>query len=71
MDVSSLISSAVYTQQSSTANQRQIAVASNAMKKEQETVSVLLEAIQQSASYGSGGQPAAGGIVGTRFSATA
>jgi hypothetical protein len=71
VDVSSLISSAVYTQQSSTANERQIAVAANAMKKEQETVSVLLEAIQQSASYGSGGQPAAGGTVGTRFSATA
>ncbi len=71
MDVSSLISSAVFTQQGATANERQIAVAANAMKKEQETVSVLLEAIQQSASYGSGGQPAAGGTVGTQFSATA
>ena len=71
MDVSSLISSSVYTQQSANANQRQIAVAANAMKKDQETVSVLLEAIQQSASYSSGGQPAAGGTVGTQFSATA
>jgi len=71
VDVSSLISSAVFTQQGATANERQIAVAANAMKKEQETVSVLLEAIQQSASYGSGGQPAAGGTVGTQFSATA
>jgi hypothetical protein len=71
VDVSSLISTAVYTQQSTTANERQIAVAANANRVEQQTVSVLLKAIEQSAAYGSGGQPAAGGTVGTRFSATA
>ncbi|GEM_PF-6684180 len=71
MDVSALISSAVYTQQSSTANQRQIAVAANANRVEQQTVAVLLQAIEQSASYGASGQVSSGAVAGTRFSASA
>ena len=71
MDVSSLISSAVYARESTTANQRQVAVAANAIKTEQETMSVLMQAIQESASYGAGGQLGSGAVTGTRFAATA
>jgi hypothetical protein len=71
VDSASLISSVVSARESTTANQRQIAVAVNAVRTEQATVSTLLEALQQSAAYGSGGQALASGGVGTRFVASA
>ncbi len=71
MDSASLISSVVSARENNTANQRQIAVAVNAVRTEQAAVSTLLEALQQSAAYGPGGQALASGGVGTRFVASA
>ena len=71
MDAASLISSVVSSRESATANQRQIAVAANANRVEQQTVAVLLQAIEQSASYGASGQVSSGAVAGTRFSASA
>ena len=51
-------------------NQRQIAIAASAARTEQAAVATLIEAIQQSAAYGSNGQASGGGI-GTRFAASA
>ncbi|MFT3830292.1 MAG: hypothetical protein QM691_11375 [Opitutaceae bacterium] len=70
MDSVSLISSVVNARESATANQRQMAVAANVARTEQQTVSVLMEAIQQSAAYGAKGQPT-GGAIGSQFSAVA
>ncbi|HLP02564.1 MAG TPA: hypothetical protein VK163_11120 [Opitutaceae bacterium] len=70
MDSVSLISSVVNARESATASERRMAVAANAVRTEQETVSVLMEAIQQSAAYGSNGQ-ALSSSVGTRFAGVA
>ena len=71
LEVSSLISTVLNAREGAAANQRQVAVAANAARNQQATVAVLLEAIQQSASYGSGGQLSAGAVPGTRFAASA
>lgn len=71
VDSASLISSVLSAREGATANQRQVAVAASAVRSEKATVATLLEAIQQSASYGSGGQALASGGVGTRFVASA
>ncbi len=71
VDSVSLISNVFAATQSTAANQRQMAVAANAVRTEQATVATLLEAIQQSASYGSSGQLSTGGVAGARFSAVA
>jgi hypothetical protein len=71
VDSVSLISSVVNARESATANQRQMAVAANAARTERETMSVLMQAIQQSAAYGASGQPSSGGVAGTQFAAVA
>lgn len=71
MDSVSLISSVFNAAQSTAANQRQVAVAVNAVKSEQAVTATLMEAIQQSATYGSGGQATGGGAVGATFAARA
>ncbi len=71
MDSVSLLRTVFSATQGAAANQRQTAVAVNAVRAEQAAVATLLEAIQQSASYGSGGQSLTGGGVGTRFAAIA
>lgn len=71
MDSVSLISSVFSATQSAAANQRQVAVAVNAVKTEQATMATLMEAIQQSAAYGSGGQALSGGAVGSVLAAVA
>lgn len=71
VDSVSLISSVFAATQGAAANQRQLAVAANAVRTEQATVATLLEAIQQSASYGSGGQLQSSAVTGTRFAASA
>ena len=65
-----MISSVAYARENANANQRQMAVAANAVRTEQATVGKLLEAIQQSSAYNASGQPGSGGI-GTRFAASA
>ena len=71
MDAASLISSVVSSRESATANQRQIAVASNAASTEKAAIATLLQAIEQSAAYGAGGQVNPGAATGTRFAASA
>ena len=71
VDSVSLLSSVVSATQSAATNERQIAIAANAIKTEQATVATLMEAIQQSAAYGASGQPSAGAVTGTRFAASA
>lgn len=71
MDSVSLISSAVSANLSSAANQRLVAVAANAVKTEQATMATLMEAIQQSAAYGSSGQSVSSGAVGSVLTAVA
>lgn len=71
MDSVSLISSVVSARESATASERRMAVAANAVRAEQETVSILMEAIQQSAAYGASGQPGAAAAIGSNFSAVA
>lgn len=70
MDVSSLLSTVLNAREGATANQRQVAVAANAIRTEQAAVATLVEALQQSAAYGANGQ-VGGGAVGTRFAASA
>ena len=65
-----MISSVAYARENADANQRQMAVAANAVRTEQAAVGKLLEAIQQSSAYNANGQGSAGGI-GTRFAASA
>jgi hypothetical protein len=67
----STISSALGLRLGIDANQRQITVAAAAARTEKATVATLLDAIQQSASYGAGGQAIGGGGIGTRFSGVA
>ncbi len=71
VDSVSLLSSVMSANLSTAANQRQVAVAVNAVKTEQATVATLLDAIQQSASYGSGGQALSSGAVGSVLATTA
>lgn len=71
VDAVSLISTVFNANQSAAATQRQTAIAANAIRSEQATMNTLMEAIQQSASYGAGGQALASSGVGTRFAASA
>ena len=71
VDSVSLLSTVFSATQSAATSERRIAVAANAIRSEQETVATLLEALQQSASYGSGGQLSSGAVTGTRFAASA
>ena len=70
MDAVSMISSVLDVREGAAANQRQIAVAANAARNEENSVAVLIEALQQTSSYGANGQ-VSGGAVGTRFAASA
>ena len=71
VDAVSLISSVISARENATANQRQVAVAANAVRTEQATMAVLMQAIQQSASYGANGQLSSGAVTGSRFTASA
>jgi hypothetical protein len=71
VDAAALISSVVSARESTTANQRQIAVASNAVRTEKAAMATLLQAIEQSAAYGAAGQVNPSAVTGTRFAASA
>ncbi len=71
MDSVSLLSSVVSAREGAVAAERRMAVAANAVRTEQETVSVLLQALQQSAAYGAGGRPSPTTVPGGQFSAVA
>lgn len=71
MDAVSLATSVVTAKAGTVAFKRQQAVAVNAVHTEKATVSALINAVRESASYGAGGQLHSGGAVGTRFAASA
>lgn len=71
VDSVSLISNVFAATQGTAVSQRQMAVAANAVRTEQETVATLLEALQQSTAYSASGQLSSGAVAGAKFSAVA
>jgi hypothetical protein len=68
MDSVSLISTVMSAREGAQANERQIAVAANAARSQEQAVAVLLQAIQSSA-YNAGGHMSTPAVsVGTNFS---